>query len=48
MGVIYVLMPVFMAVIGFIGFIIFAWMDNLLAQRLGGVEFELRDIDTMV
>lgn len=44
MGVIYILMPIVMAVVGFFGFVIFAWIYNLLAEWLGGFEIETRDI----
>jgi hypothetical protein len=44
-GTIYVLMPVIMGIIGFIFFVIFAAIYNLLAKWLGGVEFEIKNID---
>ncbi len=44
MAVIYLLMPVLMAVLGFIFFSIFALLYNLLARFLGGVEFESKEI----
>ena len=44
MGIIYCAMPVLMAVIGFICFVICAAVYNLLAQWLGGMEFEVIDI----
>jgi hypothetical protein len=44
-GVIYLLMPVLMAILGFIFFVIFAAIYNYLAGWLGGIEFELKDID---
>jgi hypothetical protein len=44
-GIIYLLMPVIMGIIGFIFFVIFAAIYNLLAQWLGGFEFEIKDID---
>ena len=44
-GILYTLMPIIMAVFGFIFFVIFAALYNLLAKRLGGVEFEIKNID---
>ena len=44
MGIIYCGMPILMAVIGFICFVICAAVYNLLAQWLGGMEFEVIDI----
>jgi len=44
MGLIYCAMPILMAVIGFICFAICAALYNLLAQWLGGMEFEVIDI----
>jgi hypothetical protein len=43
-GVIYLFMPVIMAVVGFIFFVIFAAIYNGLAKWLGGVEVEVKDI----
>ncbi len=34
-----------MGVVGFIFFVLSAWIYNLLASWLGGFEFELKDID---
>jgi len=45
MGIIYLLMPVIMGIFGFIFFVIFAAVYNGLAKWLGGVEFEIKDID---
>ena len=45
MGIIYVLMPVIMGIVGFIFFVIFAAIYNLLAKWLGGFEFEIKNID---
>jgi hypothetical protein len=45
MGVVYVLMPAIMAVIGFVFFVIFAAVYNLLAQWLGGIEVEIRNVE---
>jgi hypothetical protein len=45
MGVIYFFMPVIMGILGFVFFVIFAAIYNLLAQWLGGVEVEVKDVD---
>ena len=45
MGVIYLLMPVILAIIGFIFFVIFAAIYNALAQWLGGIEVEIKNVD---
>jgi len=45
MGVIYLLMPVILAILGFAFFVIFAALYNWLAKRLGGVEVEIKSID---
>jgi len=44
-GIIYLLMPVIMGIVGFVFFVIFAAIYNLLAKWLGGVEFEIKNID---
>jgi hypothetical protein len=44
-GLIYVLMPVILGIVGFIFFVIFAALYNLLAKWLGGLEFEIKNID---
>ena len=44
-GVIYLLGPLWMAGLGFVFFVIFAALYNLLASKLGGVEFEVKDIE---
>ncbi len=44
MAIIYILMPIVMAIFGFIFFVIFAAIYNLLARWLGGVEVEVKDI----
>ena len=43
-GIIFLLMPVFMGIFGFIWLAFFAWVYNVLAKVLGGVEFELTDV----
>lgn len=47
MGIIYCAMPFGLAVIGFVGFVIFAALYNLLAKWLGGMEFETVDIQNV-
>ena len=44
MAIIYILMPIIMAVFGFIFFVIFAALYNLLAKWLGGFEVEVMNI----
>jgi hypothetical protein len=44
-GIIYVFMPVVMGIVGFVFFVIFAALYNLLAKRLGGVEVEVKNVD---
>ncbi len=44
-GIFYTLAPIFIAIFGFVFFVIFAAIYNYLAQWLGGIEFELKDID---
>jgi hypothetical protein len=43
-GIVYLCMPVVMAILGFIFFVISAAIYNLLARWLGGFEFEVRDV----
>jgi hypothetical protein len=45
MAIIYCLMPVVMAIFGFIFFVIFAAIYNLLAKFLGGIEVETQNIE---
>lgn len=44
LGIVYTCIPVIMAIFGFIFFCIFAALYNLLAQWLGGVEFEVTEV----
>ena len=44
-GFLYTLAPIFMGVFGFIFFVIFAAIYNLLAKWLGGFEVEVKSID---
>lgn len=45
MGGVYCVMPVLMAIFGFIFFAISAAIYNLLAKWLGGLEFETKEIN---
>lgn len=45
MGIIYAAMPIVMAIVGFIFFVIFSALYNLLAKWLGGIEIEVSNID---
>ncbi len=47
MGIIYSLMPILMSIFGFICFVIFAAIYNVLANRIGGVEVEIKNIDAV-
>ena len=42
-AVVYIAGPVWMVVFGFVFFVIFAAIYNLLARKLGGIEVELND-----
>ena len=44
MGIIYLFMPIAMAILGFVFFVIFAAIYNLLATLLGGFEVEITDV----
>ncbi len=44
-GVIYLFMPIIAGIFGFIFFVIFAAIYNLLASWLGGFEVEIKNID---
>jgi hypothetical protein len=44
LAIIYILMPIIMAIIGFVFFVIFAAIYNLLAKWLGGIEVEVTDV----
>ncbi len=41
----YTLGPIFMGIFGFVFFVIFAAIYNLLAKWLGGFEVEIKNID---
>lgn len=45
LGIIYIVMPIIMGIFGFIFFVIFAAIYNLLAKWLGGIEVEVKDIN---
>ena len=44
LAIIYILMPIIMGIFGFIFFVIFAAIYNLLAKWFGGIEVEVKDI----
>lgn len=44
-GILYILMPLIMGVVGFHFFALFAAIYNALAKKLGGFEVEVKDID---
>lgn len=44
MGIVYCLMPILMAIFGFIFFVISAALYNLIAGWVGGMEFEISDV----
>ncbi|HST31060.1 MAG TPA: hypothetical protein VLK27_09515 [Chthoniobacterales bacterium] len=44
MAIIYMCMPIILAIFGFIFFIIFSAIYNLVARWLGGFEFEVADV----
>ena len=43
MGIFYILMPIIMAILGFIFFVVFAALYNFLAKYLGGVEVQIKN-----
>ena len=45
MGIIYCAMPFVLAIFGFIFFALFAWIYNVLAGFLGGIELEVKDVE---
>ncbi len=47
-GIFYLLGPIFAGIFGFIFFVIFAALYNLLAKWLGGFEIEIKNIDQAV
>jgi len=44
MGIFYIFMPIVMAILGFIFFIIFAALYNFLVKYLGGIEVQIKNI----
>ena len=44
MGLVYICMPILLAIFGFIFFVIFAAIYNLVAKWVGGFEFEVTDV----
>jgi hypothetical protein len=44
-GVIYLFMPIIAGILGFVFFVIFAAIYNLLARLLGGFEVEIKNMD---
>ena len=44
-GIIYLLGPIFAGILGFVFFVIFAALYNLLARSLGGLEIEIKNIE---
>ena len=44
-GILYLLGPIWMGVIGFVFFAAFAALYNLLAKWLGGVEVEIKNVE---
>jgi hypothetical protein len=45
MGFVYLFMPIVLGILGFVFFVIFAAIYNLLAGWLGGVEVEVKNLD---
>jgi hypothetical protein len=43
MGIFYIFMPIVMAILGFIFFIIFAALYNFLVKYLGGIEVQIKN-----
>lgn len=44
LAIIYILMPIIMGIFGFIFFVLFAAVYNLVAKCLSGIEVEVKDI----
>lgn len=44
-GIVYFFMPILLGIFGFVFFVIFAAIYNLLAQWLGGFEVEVKNIE---
>ena len=43
-GIMYIFFPIIYLVFGFIGVAIMSWVYNLIADRTGGIEFELEEV----
>ena len=43
-GIMFLFMPIIMAVFGFLGVALFSWIYNIIASKVGGVEFELEEL----
>ena len=43
MGIFFIFAPVIYAIVGYLAFALFAAVYNLVAPRLGGIEFQLTD-----
>ena len=46
MGYMYLFMPIIMGIFGFIFVALGCWVYNLVAGKFGGVEFEVKDIES--
>ena len=44
-GVLYLFMPLLYAVGGFVFSVLAIWIYNLVAERIGGIEFELSEVE---
>lgn len=44
-AVFYMLMPVLMVIFGFLLWCLFAWLYNVVAKMVGGIELELKQMD---
>ncbi len=42
-GILFIFMPVLAAIFGFIGVAIVCWIYNIIASKMGGIEFELTE-----
>lgn len=43
MGLVYVFMPIIMMIIGFLMMLLFCWLYNVIAKRVGGIEVTVED-----
>ena len=44
-GVLFLFMPLIMAIFGFLGIAFFSWVYNMIASKVGGVEFEFSEVE---